>query len=106
MLTGKCHDPALGARVQAANTFEAALTLSKGKQRTDHVPIDFQIDHHPDVTKRRPNALQLKWRSFAMQVNSTLPPSRRSSLNPDTLHTDQDVQRYLESVYAGVRGVR
>jgi len=106
MLTGKCHDPALGARVQIANTFETALTRPAGNPRTDHVPIDFQIDHHPDVTKRRPNALQLKWRSFAKQVNSTLPPSRRSSIDPDTLHTDQDVQRYLESVYAGVRGVR
>jgi phospholipase C len=106
MLTGKCNDPALGARAQAANTFESALTRAAGNPRTDHVPIDFQINHHPDVTKRPPNALQLKWRNFAKHVNSTLPPSQKSSIDADSLRSDQDVQRYLESVYAGVRGVR
>jgi phospholipase C len=106
MLTGKCNDPALGARAQVANTFEGALTRPAGNSRSDHVPIHFQIDHHPDVTKRPPNALQLKWKSFAKHVNSTLPAAQRSSIDPDSLHTDQDVQRYLESVYAGVRGLR
>jgi len=106
LLTGRCNDQALGCRAQKAKTFECALNIPPGKPRTDSVQFDpFCANRHLHVQKQ-PNHLQLKWRDFAKHVNSKLPRSQRSSIDPDTLHTDQDIQRYLESVYAGVRGRR
>jgi phospholipase C len=103
LLTGKRHDPVLGKRVQSANTFEKALNLETPRKPVD---IDFHPIRHPEMRKRPANHLQLKWKDFARHVNSTLPRSQRSSVDADSLHTDQDIQHYLESVYAGVRGVK
>ena len=107
LLTGKCNDPVLGARAQNANTFEGALNLQHETPRMDAVRFNgFRVNRHPDTRKRPPNQLQLKWRDFASHVNSKLPPSQKSSIDPASLRTDQDIQHYLESVYAGVRGLR
>ena len=105
LLTEKSKDPALWARAQQANTFEGALNLD-----CPAPPYDFGNYRVNQKVKRakekRPNHLQLKWKDFAKHVDSTLPPSQRSPIDPNTVHTDQDIQRYLESVYAGVRGQR
>ena len=105
LLTGKCKDGALWARAQQANTFEGALNLDSPAP-----PYDFgNYRVHEKVTRtkeKRPNHLQLKWKDFAKHVDSNLSPSQRTPINPDTVHTDQEIQRYLESVYAGVRGAR
>jgi len=106
LLNGKCNDPVLGARAQKSNTFDCALTLAE--PRNDRVNFgNYRVNRKVTHTReRRPNHLQLKWKDFAKHVNSQLPPSRRSSIDPDTVRSDQDIQRYLESVYSGVRGVR
>lgn len=106
MLNGKYNDPALGARAQNANTFEGALNLKA--PRMEPVFFDhYRVGRKVRATKERhPNHLQQTWKQFAKHVNSNLPPSQRSPVDPNTLHSDQDIQRYLESVYAGVRGMR
>jgi phospholipase C len=106
LLNGKCNDLALGARAQNANTFESALNLDD--QRNDPVDFgDYRVGRKVKRSKeRRPNHLQQTWKQFAKHVNSNLPPSQRSPIDADTVNSDQDIQRYLESVYAGVRGMR
>jgi phospholipase C len=104
LLTGKCNDPALWARAQQANTFEGAMNLDSPAP-----PYDFgnyRVNDVKAAKEKRPNHLQLKWKDFAKHVDSNLPPPQRSPIDPNTAHTDQDIQRYLESVYAGVRGMR
>jgi phospholipase C len=106
LLNWKRRDPVLGKRAMCANTFESALNLEE--QRSDPPTFD---DYRPNRTPRRvkgrrPNDLQLTWKSFAKHVNKQLPCSQKCSINVTDVHTDQDIQRYLEHVYAGVRGVR
>lgn len=103
LLTGKCNDPILHRRAQCANTFEGVLNRESPRKAVD---ADFRPIRHPEMRKRPANHLQLKWKEFAKHVNSKLPRSQRTPIDPDSLHTDQDIQHFLESVYAGVRGVR
>ena len=104
LLTGKRNDAALGERARCANTFETALNLESPRK-----PADFRNDRISRSVHRtkekKPNHLQLKWKDFAIYVNGNLPSGQRSRIDPDSVHSDQDIQRYLENVYAGIRGL-
>ncbi len=103
LLADRPPDAGLGARANSANTFEAALNLET--PRTAHVPFrHFRTLRNPDTKRRRLNHLQLKYRDYAQHVESQLPAGKRSSINAARIDNDQDLQHYLERVYAAVKG--
>ena len=98
--TGIWQDETLGKRAAAANTFTVASILNSPQLRLDDVLIPDPAPPPPSQAELPLNDLQRQHVLHAAFVDRQLPSDMRSGIDPKTVTTDHEADRYCGRVYA------
>jgi phospholipase C len=103
--TGTWQDEVLGKRAAAANTFTVPSILNSPMLRNDRVTIPDPTPPNPSRDELPLNDLQRQHVAHAAYVDRELPADMRTGIDPVTVTTDHEADRYCRRVFALVAAI-